>query len=436
MSVYFGGYNLSSQLQEKLRQSFDHRFNKEVQLSEKKIGEKYAVFQINREDNVICVYENESFLMQGSFYPYVSLKNNNPKNFSELSTFIKNRENLNVLNGVFSFVYFNENSLHLIRDYPGQYPIYYKVLNQCFMFSNSYELLRSLGGDDIQIVRPGSSVEFNIDSSQLTVDDYYRPYTFKVDEDPISQMDELLYNITKQMYHMYDENEEHGVATLLSGGLDSSLITYYLTKFVKDVKSYTISGKDNKFAKLVTGELGIAHEIKSISQNEWQAAASLFPKRPYNENFYELTSSLFAPNLLLYRVIKMDGNRYIFGGSGSDELFASYNQHLMYMKDISYATRQILDDSHIFLLESLEYAARLAGVNCFSPFFARELIDFSLSLPDIFKIRNGIEKWIVRKVAEQYLPKEIAWREPGPLHVTTGSFEVINGKSYYESFYW
>lgn len=67
-----------------------------------------------------------------------------------------------------------------------------------------------------------------------------------------------------------------------------------------------------------------------------------------------------------------------------------------------------------FLVDhNLNYTDKMAmavGVEARVPFLDTELVEFSLSIPPALKMKNGEAKYILKKVAERYLPKEIIYR--------------------------
>lgn len=52
-----------------------------------------------------------------------------------------------------------------------------------------------------------------------------------------------------------------------------------------------------------------------------------------------------------------------------------------------------------------------------SPFLDPSMIEFAFSLPSEWKINGGQDKWIWRKLAEQQLPKHLAWRPKVPFYL-------------------
>ncbi|MCX6209930.1 MAG: asparagine synthase-related protein, partial [Bacteroidetes bacterium] len=45
------------------------------------------------------------------------------------------------------------------------------------------------------------------------------------------------------------------------------------------------------------------------------------------------------------------------------------------------------------------------------PFLNKDLVNFTVSLPSIYKIKDGYTKWILREIVKNKLPQEIVWRK-------------------------
>ncbi len=436
MAGVCGGYNLSEDVINILMDGISYKGSMEIEkLSH---GKTFVALKPYSKQEKIYIKNDKICVFDGFLYKNCHMYDEGIEscvtNPQELMDF---EGNLNDIYGFFSFCMIEENKMILARDYPGICTLYYAQGKNNFAFANDIDALIRAGFENAFYIKPGSKLIYSFIDEKLVCEDFIDLRRVKLSGDVIDQLDFILKEVTGKLYApiVLEEGENREIAVNLSGGVDSSLVCYYISKIFNKVHAFTIDGKDNEFARQAAEHLGIKNTIISVTDEDWNKASELYRSKPYNEAYHKLANSLFAPNYILSRIAREKGIKSSFSGIGSDELFASYPRHLQYMKDISYATRQIMDDCHLFLLEAEDLAGNLNGIHCSMPFMSREVVEFALSLDDEYKIRNGIEKWVVRKVAENYLPKTVAWREPGPLHVTTHSFERINGFSYYESFY-
>lgn len=434
MNSFCGGYKIERNDFDKFLAGIEYKDDLKLQVYEQDnilIG-----FQQSEKEGMLT--KNDKVLVfAGTLYNACDSERKGTSLKEEIIQYVEDGEDLNELYGSFAFGIISDEQIVLVRDYPGVVPLFYVHSGCKFAFSNDSESLNELNIGEISVVKPGSKLIYSIRNQTVREEVYFNVKTVKI-SDPVEQLDHLLMNVTGEMYRSIhsDIDDDQEIAVFLSGGVDSSLISYYISRFHKNVRALTIDGSDNKFASKVIDKLQIKHTFLKISDEEWKENSSLMKRQEYNECYYDLTNSLFLPNYFLSRKMREMSIDIAFSGTGSDEVFVSYNRHLMYMKDLSYATKIILDDCHAFLLDATYMASKKNGVSFIMPFFSKEIINFALALPEEMRINNSIEKWIVRRVAEKYLPKEVAWREPGPLQVTTNSFEQVTGKSYYESFYW
>jgi asparagine synthase (glutamine-hydrolysing) len=86
--------------------------------------------------------------------------------------------------------------------------------------------------------------------------------------------------------------------------------------------------------------------------------------------------------------------------------------------DISYLTKMCLNDTKVFLPEhNLTYsdkASMAASVESRPPLTDHNIVEFMFSLHPKYRIKNGVQKYLLKKVSERYLPKEIIYRPKSP----------------------
>ena len=70
--------------------------------------------------------------------------------------------------------------------------------------------------------------------------------------------------------------------------------------------------------------------------------------------------------------------------------------------------RFFLGDHNLIYTDKMSMAA---GVEVRVPFLDLELIDFAASIPNEYKLRNHIGKWILKKAMEPYLPHNVIYRQ-------------------------
>ena len=77
------------------------------------------------------------------------------------------------------------------------------------------------------------------------------------------------------------------------------------------------------------------------------------------------------------------------------------------------------------LLVKVDRATMLSSVEARAPFLDREVTRFALTLPSDLRVRRFTTKWVLKKAAEAWLPREVIYRKKRGLSVPTASW--ING---------
>lgn len=168
------------------------------------------------------------------------------------------------------------------------------------------------------------------------------------------------------------------------------------------------------------GMLGTALRETSCQANEVYKAYT-----PCYRLFFRYLLSAWTPELLQkkYREFKSKSrvNGYLVE-SGMKPAFAKragLKQRLEQFerensKNLGFPGGQYLGNvQHPFLavgLERYDRVASLCAIEPRHPFINKRLVDFYLSVPWNQFARNGWPKFLLRKVAEQFIPSEVAWR--------------------------
>lgn len=103
-----------------------------------------------------------------------------------------------------------------------------------------------------------------------------------------------------------------------------------------------------------------------------------------------------------------------------DTYFYRAQQSDLSRSDLSYLTRMCLNDTHVFLPEhNLTYsdkAAMAASIETRPPLTDYRLVERMFALPPRQRIRGNMQKYLLKKVAERYLPREIVHRPKAPFN--------------------
>jgi asparagine synthase (glutamine-hydrolysing) len=70
----------------------------------------------------------------------------------------------------------------------------------------------------------------------------------------------------------------------------------------------------------------------------------------------------------------------------------------------------LLNHSLPALLHYADRSSMVCGVEARVPFLDHRIVDLAFSLPSHLKIKGPWTKWILRRIAEHYVPRQVAWR--------------------------
>jgi asparagine synthase (glutamine-hydrolysing) len=226
---------------------------------------------------------------------------------------------------------------------------------------------------------------------------------------------------------------ERPIACLLSGGLDSSLITALVNEFHKEhntkpLETYSIglaNSVDLVYAKQVAEYLGTNHhEIVLTEQDFLDAIPEVIAAI---ESYDTTTVRASIGNYLLGKYIaKHSDAKVIFNGDGSDELTGGY----LYMGKCPCAiefdkeSRRLLKDIHMFDVLRSDKSISSHGLEPRTPFLDRSWVNYYLSISPTtrFHVLNNkqCEKFLLRNAfsPEHYLncdgkpllPDSVLWR--------------------------
>lgn len=214
------------------------------------------------------------------------------------------------------------------------------------------------------------------------------------------------------------ETTDRPIACLLSGGLDSSIVTSLVKKFYNgDLETYSIGlngSADLYNAKLVAEYLGTTHTEIIVTEEDFFDSIPFVIKAI--ESYDTTTVRASVGNYLVCKYISENSEaKVIFNGDGADELMGGYiymqhaDNHLEFDKEC----KGLLSDIHFFDVLRSDRCISDNGLEPRTPFLDRDFVKTYLSIPSNirFDTNQKQEKFLFRKAFEgDYLPNEILWR--------------------------
>lgn len=258
-------------------------------------------------------------------------------------------------NGMFALAIFDklEQKVFFARDRVGEKPLFYSFSNGKLIFGSELKIILChpdinaelnpnafnnflnegyVAGSECLItgvnkLPPGHSMTFDLVTSKLNIWCYWSLPSFN--DNTSHSEHELLENLEALLEDAVKKQlvADVPLGVLLSGGVDSSLITAMAAKAANKVKTFTISFPENpkydekKHARLIANHFGTDH-------TELEAEPSSVDLLPELAAQYDepIMDSSMVPTFLVSRLIKKHCS-VALGGDGGDELFGGYSHY-------------------------------------------------------------------------------------------------------------
>jgi len=448
-------------------------------------------------------------------------------------------DTLQKFNGMYAFAIYNERSgdLFLCRDRLGIKPLYYYHDNDKLIFASEikailecqdyikepdYNALHTpvhfqaspyTGFKGIKKLEAGHHLTFR--KGNLQIKKYWDIQPSEEDipfNDALEQLDSLLNDsIRLQMI------SDVPIGALLSGGLDSSIISVLMQKRMSQpLNTFTIKFKkedlkrqgnvdDSHYAGFLAKKYGFNHHEIQIKPD----IADLLPQITWHLD-EPIADPAAINTYLISKAARNNNIKVLLSGMGADEVFSGYRSHLACLKadiyqklparvrkplefvasiipesnkktnfkyirwvkgflkvaslsqfdralqiknsaltpenfnsyylnageyysspyinreyknfhqydHLNYLTRLCYCDTKTYLTDhNLNYSDKsimAAGIEGRPPLIDHRIVELMFSLPTKFRINGNIQKYLLKKVSEKYLPKEIIYRPKAP----------------------
>lgn len=262
------------------------------------------------------------------------------------------------LNGMFAFALYDaqQEMLFLARDRAGEKPIFYCVANHALRFASELKglmadsaLPRHIDAEALDCylamgyvpggrcilqgfhkLPPAHAMQFNLLSGELKVWRYWRLPELDISAargqaDENALLDELESLLEDAVHRQLVADVPVGV--LLSGGVDSSLVTAMAVRASSQVKTFTIRfpGHDRfdetEHARLIARHFNTEH----VELEAQPATADLLPRLALQFDEPMVDSSMI-PTFLVSQLVRQHCT-VALGGDGGDELFGGYSHY-------------------------------------------------------------------------------------------------------------
>jgi asparagine synthase (glutamine-hydrolysing) len=247
----------------------------------------------------------------------------------------------------FALVDFEHEEVFLARDLFGQKPLFYRSSSGCFAFASTLPALvdlpplPSLSIDPEAIclffsyqyiphphtiyletrkLPPGTALVVNFDGEikrqwKHSEFSFSSPYRFQL-KDTLDEADATLYETVRLYSHV-----DVPIGVLLSGGIDSTLISLYLARTSgREIPAFTMAFKEEEYSELehasaAAEDLGLKLHISMMEESKIDCLGDILSH--YGEPYGD--SSVF-PTWHIFQTAR-DQVKVVLSGDGGDELF-------------------------------------------------------------------------------------------------------------------
>jgi len=333
------------------------------------------------------------------------------------------------LDGMFAFAICDDNGLFIARDPLGIKPLYYGREDDNLYFSSEIKSL----------------VEATDDINEFPAGHYFKSgQGFKKYYNLPELPEEFSTNIEKNVSRIRTKLEKAvkkrlmsdvPLGVFLSGGLDSSMISAIARKNTYGTLHSFAVGTPGSPDVIHSGEiakyLGTTHHVFKYNKAE---IIRILPEVIYHlESFDPALVRSAIPTFFVSRLAS-EHVKVVLSGEGADELFGGYH----YLKKLYNSNDAIHQElNHItknLHNTNLQRADRITMANSIEgrvPFLDIDLVAEAMKISPELKLYDEgekgkfIEKWILRKVSEAYLPHDFIWRKKEKFSIGSGTAGIL-----------
>ena len=226
-------------------------------------------------------------------------------------------------------------------------------------------------------------------------------------ESMIVQLDEPLADpAALNVLYISQLAREQGIKVLLSGAGGDDLFTGYRRHYALQLERYWgwLPKSVRTGLKGITKNLNTDNSINRRIVKMFNGAGLNSRDRLINYFRWSddsLLQSLYSPEF-----------RQQLAGSNSNQVMQDFLEPIL--TSASSLDQMLALEQRFFLTDhNLNYTDKMsmaAGVEIRVPFLDLDLVNFAARIPDKFKQKGSVGKWVLKKAMEPYLPKEVIYR--------------------------
>lgn len=272
---------------------------------------------------------------------------------------------IDYIDGMFAIAIYDRRvrQIKLYRDRYGIKPLYYLYKNQKFAFTSELKAFVAACRDsdefdidktaiydylayqyipepksmykNVYKLEPASCVHYDLAKKRIVKKERYwklkvctKAHGDRKRQDVLCDIRELIKNsVKKQLIADVD------VGTFLSGGVDSSVITYECSRFYDKLKTFSIGFQESrydesKYAKIVSEVCGVENILDILSTGDVSEVRGMLCEL-YDEPFADTSA---YPTYIVSKLARNDV-KVVLTGDGGDEVFGGYERYRWFINE-------------------------------------------------------------------------------------------------------
>lgn len=295
------------------------------------------------------------------------------------------------------------NRWQISRDKLGVVPLYYAYTTSgTLCFASEVKSLMKIA-TKIYEVPPGSILSESVVSQVSNTREHPR-----IQKQPEIIASDLLNMLTMAITRRISSDT---MGAWLSGGLDSSAIATLAKPWIRYFHTFAgglPNAPDLAFAREIAHHLGSVHHEVIV---DFKMMQRILPEVIYHLESFD---ALLVRSSIVNYLVADRASGYVgeaFSGEVGDELFAGYHYlKLIDPEDLENELQDIIGRLHNTALQRVDRCAAAHGITAHVVFADPLFVDFAMRIPTNLKLKEGIEKWILRKALEGILPDLVVKR--------------------------
>jgi asparagine synthase (glutamine-hydrolysing) len=290
-------------------------------------------------------------------------------------------------------------------------------------FASERKALWSVGIERAHRVNPGTVVLIR-EPREIDVSIKKNPPGLSHEDVAFDDESHAVTGLRNVLEYVLNEMTNEQMSVAFSGGVDSSLLCKLMANPANNQYcAVGLSGSHDlnsaqHAARLLHVDLQTieldASDVEMLIPRVIEAIESCNP----------LDIAIALPLYVLSEQAEAAGFTSILTGQGADELFAGYSKYASLPSATSETLRSALEIDVLNIardnLERDNLAAASHSLDVVLPYLDPRVVFFGLAIDDVWKLHNGINKYVLRKVAEQVMPRELAYRQKKAIQYGTG----------------